>query len=108
MRILSVDLENIKSYRRQAIVLESGLNAICGLNGSGKTTVLEAIGFALFNHLPYNQAAFVREGEKTGTIRVRIEALDGRKYEVVRKVGSSSQYYVVDVESGVRPAERAP
>jgi len=106
MRLISVELENIKSYRRATIPLAEGVNAICGLNGSGKTTLLEAIGFALFDSLPYNQGAFLREGEKTGTVRVRLLAHDERVYEIVRKVGSGAGHYVADVESGTRIAER--
>ncbi|HEX8918095.1 MAG TPA: SMC family ATPase, partial [Chloroflexota bacterium] len=106
MQILSLELENIKSYQRQRIDFTAGLNAICGLNGSGKTTVLESIGFALFDHLPYSQGSFVREGEKSGTIRVRILARDDRPYEVVRRVGASSTYYVADADDGTRVVER--
>jgi len=89
-----------------AIDLTPGLNAVCGLNGSGKTTVLEAIGFVLFDYLPYSQQAFVREGEKTGTVRVRLLAKDGREWEVVRRIGGGNPYYVADVETGTRFAER--
>lgn len=107
MRIISLELENIKSYRGSTLIhLEEGINAVCGLNGSGKTTVLEAIGLALFNFLPYSQSAFVREGEKSGTIRVRLMDDDGRIYEIVRRVGGSSTYYVVDVETGTRLADQ--
>jgi exonuclease SbcC len=106
MRIRSLQLENIKSYTYAAVDFTSGVNAVCGLNGSGKTTILEAIGSALFDYLPYNQQAFLREGEKSGTIRVRIVARDGREYEVVRKIGSSGAYHVTDVETNTRLAER--
>ena len=107
MRIISLELENIKSYRGSTLIhLEEGINAVCGLNGSGKTTVLEAIGLALFNFLPYSQSAFVREGEKSGTIRVRLMDDDGRAYEIVRRVGGSSTYYVVDVETNTRLADQ--
>jgi exonuclease SbcC len=105
MKIASIELDNIKSYRRQTIYLTDGVNAIAGHNGSGKTTILEAIGFALFDYLPYPQSAFLREGEKTGTVRVRLQLNDGREYEVVRKVGSGAMYHVTDVESGVRLAD---
>src|SRR5947209_4571162 len=107
MRILSLELENIKSYGELAhIDFTTGLNAVCGLNGAGKTTILESIGFALFDFLAYNQAAFVREGEKSGTIRLHLIARDERGYEIVRRVGSSSQWYVTDIETGTRLAER--
>ncbi|GAC1513713.1 MAG: SMC family ATPase [Chloroflexota bacterium] len=108
MRIVSLELENVKSYVRERITFSDGLNAVCGLNGSGKTTILEAIGFALFDYLPYNQAAFVREGQKTATVRVRLVARNGREYEVVRRIGSGNPYYVVDVEHDRRLAERGP
>jgi DNA repair protein SbcC/Rad50 len=107
MRIVSLTLENIKSYGESTVIsFTGGLNAVSGQNGAGKTTVLEAIGFALFDYLPYPQGAFVREGQKTGTVRVRIVAPDDREYEVVRRVGSSSAWWVSDVETEVRLAER--
>jgi exonuclease SbcC len=107
MRIVSLTLENIKSYAEPTVIsFTGGLNAVSGQNGAGKTTVLEAIGFALFDYLPYPQAAFVREGQKTGTVRVRIVAPDDREYDVVRRVGSSSAWWVSDVETDVRLAER--
>lgn len=105
MKITSIDLDNIKSYRRQTIHLTDGVNAIAGHNGSGKTTILEAIGFALFDYLPYPQSAFLREGEKSGTVRVRLQLNDGREYEVVRRVGTGATYRVTDIESGVPLAD---
>src|SRR5579884_1674736 len=104
MLITSLVLENIKSYGYQEICFTEGLNAVCGLNGSGKTTLVEAIGHALFDYLPYDQKSFVREGERSGTIRVRLLARDGREYEVVRRIGGA--YYVADMETGMRLAER--
>jgi exonuclease SbcC len=107
MRITALELHNIKSYAEPTrIDLTEGVNAICGPNGSGKTTVLEAIGFVLFDYLPYPQAAFLREGQKTGTIRLSLVGRDGREYEVVRRVGSGATHFVTDRETGTRIAER--
>src|SRR5947209_5600888 len=107
MRITALELHNVKSYAEPTrIDLSNGVNAICGPNGSGKTTVLEAIGFALFDYLPYAQAAFLREGQKSGTIRLSLLGRDGREYEVVRRVGSGATHFVADAETGTRIAER--
>ena len=98
MRIAQIDLENVKSYRRESVVFTEGTNAICGPNGAGKSTLLEAIGFALFDSVPYTRRNFVREGEKTATVTVHLVSDDERTYQVVRKCGSSSRYYVYDPE----------
>lgn len=96
MIIKRVFLKNIKSYSEAEIELPLGITGISGLNGSGKSTVLEAIGYALFDCLPYTQAEFVRKGEKTGEVTVEIEAKDGLRYTVTRKCGSSQAYTFTD------------
>jgi exonuclease SbcC len=106
MRVTFLELHNVKSYAGPTrIDLTEGLNAICGANGSGKTTVLEAIGFALFDFQPYTRESFVREGERHGLVRVGLLARDGREYEIVRRAGGGT-YYVADLETGTHLAER--
>jgi len=105
MLVTRVELQNIKSYRDDVVTFMAGTNAICGENGAGKSTLLEAIGFALFDYLPYTHADFVREGEKTATVAVNfISNQDGREYQVVRRCGGSSDYYVYDPELDVKIA----
>jgi len=107
VRITCVELENIKSYRKVSIPLPLGTIAIRGHNGAGKSTFVEAIGFALFDSLPYDQSKFVREGEKSGTVTVTFaSALDEREYQVVRRCGSNSTWYIYDPELDARPAEQ--
>lgn len=98
MKIIQIDLENFKSYEDASVSFSSGTNAICGKNGAGKSSLLEAIGFAVFGYAPYKHEQLVREGEKTATVTVHVEGNDGRIYEMVRKCGSSNQYYVFDPE----------
>ena len=106
MQIVQVDLENVKSYRQAQIPFKAGTNAICGQNGAGKSTILEAIGFALFDYsLPFNQDDFVREGEKSATVTVHVVDREGRSYQIVRKCGSYSQYHVYDPELDERITE---
>lgn len=104
MWIKQIELRNIKSYRDpQAIQFAEGINAICGRNGAGKSTILEAVGLALFDVSPYRpKDLFVREGVRQGEVVVTIvDALDDREYQVVCPVGGG-QSYVYDPEINKR------
>ena len=99
MYITRVELKDVKSYTKSGpIWFAPGVNAISGPTGAGKSTILEAIGFALFDTLPYAQRQFVREGARRGEVVVSfVDALDEREYQVVRPVGGGS-LYVYDPE----------
>jgi exonuclease SbcC len=99
MQITQVELKNVKSYTdSRPIRFAPGVNTISGPTGGGKSTILEAIGFALFDTLPYAQRQFLREGAKRGEIVVSfIDALDEREYQVIRPVGIG-KLYVYDPE----------
>jgi len=99
MQILQVELENIKSYERASVEFAPGVNAIVGHNGAGKSTILEAIGFALFDSIPYKASDFLREGARTGSVAVTfVGSLDERPYRVERRLGGSHLYVAYDVE----------
>jgi exonuclease SbcC len=99
MQIVALELENVKSYAHARFAFTPGVNAIVGHNGAGKSTILEAIGFALFDALPYTTQEFVREGARTGTIAVTfLSTFDERPYRVERRFGGSNAYAVHDDE----------
>ena len=106
MLITRIELENIKSYRQIIIDFRRGTTAISGANGAGKSTIVEAIGFALFDFLPYNQAQFVREGEKYGHIVVHLIGSDDRPYVVDRRCGAGAFWSVYDCEADSRIEQR--
>ena len=88
--IESVTLEDFKSYAdRTTIELGDGVTAIVGENGSGKSTVQEAIGFALFDTHPFdNQDRLVRDGESSGHVEVTFRVVEtGEVYTVRRWAG---------------------
>ncbi len=107
MRIVSLELENTKSYAKSKIEFTDGVNAIVGHNGAGKSTVLEAIGFTLFDCLAgYKQSDFVREGTKSAEITVTLVSnLDERSYQVIRRCGSSNHHAVYDPDLGSKICE---
>ncbi|HEY8444767.1 MAG TPA: SMC family ATPase, partial [Bacilli bacterium] len=86
MIIKKVILENIKSYVYEEINLYQGINCILGLNGSGKSTIIESIGVALFNYSKGNLNQLLRYDEKKGRIVVNFIANDDREYIVERTI----------------------
>jgi exonuclease SbcC len=93
MLIKSVELKNVKSYQHETIEFLEGINGICGQNGNGKSTILEAIGYALFDYPPYKKIEdFRRQGEKSGYITVTVEGKDEIEYLIYRKLGGSDYY----------------
>lgn len=105
MHVTRVELENIKAYEHADFHFEPGTTAIVGRNGAGKTTILEAIAWTLFDNLEYSKDDFLRRGAKKGAARVTFQSdLDERQYTVYRDTGNG--YYIVDTALGVRLAER--
>lgn len=108
MKLISLTLENIKSYVKETISFYDGVNFISGPNGAGKSTIIEAVGYALFDSNPFSAIRqFIREGEKSGVISVVIEARDERLYRVERRLRqpSGGSWTVYDVESETELSE---
>lgn len=103
MLITHLELENFKSYTQAEVAFSPGTNAIIGANGAGKSSLLEAIGFALFNFKEHSLAHCLHEGSDAGGIVVRfISSYDEREYEVERRFNSktTTRYRVYDIELG--------
>lgn len=102
MMIKTIHLVNIKSYVDETIHFNDGINCILGLNGSGKSTIIEAIGMGLFNYNRYrNVSQMIRYKEKRGSIEIDFVADDGRVYQVIRSLKpQSSMVKILDVETG--------
>ena len=96
MQILSIHLNNIKSHRDTELVFSPGINVLSGANGAGKSTVFEAIGYALFGvdaqDFVSNVARFISIGAKSGRIAVIFQSDDGDIWKVTRTVGNSSKW----------------
>ncbi|HEY9909994.1 MAG TPA: SMC family ATPase, partial [Thermosynechococcaceae cyanobacterium] len=86
MEILSVTLKNFKSHSDRCFEFKPGTNAICGENGAGKTSILEAIAWTLFDYTgSYSKEDLVRNGSASAQARLAfVSSRDGRTYEVQR------------------------
>jgi exonuclease SbcC len=102
MLITRVQLSNYKSYANEVFHFPPGTNAIVGANGSGKSSILEAIGFVLFDYSEAAIGSYLREGATEGVALVSvISSLDEREYEVERRFGrTGGRCRVYDVALG--------
>lgn len=102
MEILSVTLKNFKSHGDRHFTFQPGTNAICGENGAGKTSILEAIAWVMFNHRgSYKNEDLIRNGSGSAQVTVAfISNRDSRTYEVQRC--TSRGYTIFDPQLGVK------
>ncbi len=105
MHISRVELENFKSHAHSVFEFERGTTSITGENGAGKTSIIEAIAWAVFDTLDYKKEDVVRRGSKKATVRVTFESgLDEREYIVYRD--SLTGYNVYDPRLKTRIADK--
>jgi len=96
MQLLSIHLKNIKSHRDKEYTFSSGINVLSGPNGIGKSTIFEAVGYALFGvdarDFVGNIDRFVTIGEKRGEVKVVFQPGDDETYQASRTVGANSKW----------------
>ena len=95
MLLQKIELESIKTHKHTVIPFQKGLNVLHGDNGSGKSTVLEMIGFVLFDYLKSKKHEdYVRDlhddKAEYGTVKIWITGLDDQTYMVERTIGKTS------------------
>ncbi|NJO72830.1 MAG: SMC family ATPase [Leptolyngbyaceae cyanobacterium RM1_406_9] len=102
MEILSVTLKNFKSHSDRHFQFQPGTNAICGENGAGKTSILEAIAWTLFNYRgAYKNEDLIRNGANSAQATVAfVSSRDTRTYEVQRC--TTRGYTLYDPQLGQR------
>ncbi|MBF2025162.1 MAG: SMC family ATPase [Oscillatoriales cyanobacterium C42_A2020_001] len=95
MQILSITLKNFKSHSDRCFIFQPGTNAICGENGAGKTSILEAIAWTLFDYTgDYTKEDLIRNGASSAQVRIAfVSPRDGRTYEVQRCTTKSYTIY---------------
>ncbi|MCW8859235.1 MAG: SMC family ATPase [Deltaproteobacteria bacterium] len=95
MQILSIQLKNIKSHRDTELHFSPGINVLSGPNGIGKSTIFEAIGYAMFGvdaqSFVGNVERFITIGAKRGEIAVQF-LIEEERFRVSRTVGTPSKW----------------
>jgi len=85
MILKSIKLENIRSYLNQQIDFPEGTVLLSGDIGSGKSSILLAIEFALFGvkRKDLSGSALLRHGKKTGSVELKL-GINGKEIIIKR------------------------
>ncbi len=97
MILKTVKLENIRSYTSQSIDFPYGSVLLSGDIGTGKSTILLAIEFALFGIIRTELSGehLLRHGKKEGSVELKFE-IDGKEYIIKRGLKKQKENIVQD------------
>src|SRR3989344_2523490 len=96
MKFKRIRMKNIRSYKEQEITFPDGSLLLAGDVGSGKTTVLLAIEYALIGLQPGQKgSSLLRNNSPSGEVDLEIE-MQGRKIIIERKLKRASKGVVND------------
>ena len=98
MRLISLELNDWRAYEHCLIEFPDGLIGVGGLNGAGKTTIVEAIGWVLFKHLRpgSKQGELRRQGTDGRATAVLVFQLEDTIYTVKRAAGGEAHLWIGD------------
>ena len=103
MIFTKLKLKNFKSHEHTVITFDRGISVIVGENGAGKSTILEAISFALFKqHTGKKIDDLVRNNSNAMSVELEFTS-NNRQYRIVREKRSnlkSSIYKKTSADSG--------
>lgn len=94
MKIKILELNNFKSFKgKTTISFKSGLTLITGLNGTGKSNIIDGINFALGKY--ETKTELIHEGEKEASVRIVLRAGNGNLISIFKTIdinGKKSLY----------------
>ncbi|MBD3216551.1 MAG: AAA family ATPase [Candidatus Lokiarchaeota archaeon] len=89
MQINYLKLKNFCNVVNEEIYFDNGLNLLIGDNGSGKSTILDAIQILLFNYAANPLKEYIRWGEKSFYLEMKFNHL-GKTFTIEYSYGNSS------------------
>ena len=92
MILKSIKLDNIRSYTSQEISFPDGSVLLSGDIGSGKSTILYGVEFALFGIMrgELSGTSLLRNGKNEGSVELKL-AVDGKEYVIKRTLKRSKE-----------------
>ena len=89
--ISDIKLHNFISHRDTSLLLDKGITIFVGHNGSGKSSIIDAITFALFGeHTRKSNKNLILRGASSSYVRL-IFYVNSKEYSAYRQIGSLGQ-----------------
>ncbi len=86
--IKSVELANFLSHPDTKLEFDNGVTVFVGENGAGKSSIIDAITFALFGqHTRKSNRGLIKRGSNQGFVKAEF-TVNGKDYQVERKIDS--------------------
>ncbi len=86
--IKSIELVDFLSHSDTKLELDNNTTVFVGHNGAGKSSIIDAITFALFGkHTRKNNKSLIRRGANQGFTKIEFSA-NGKNYQAIRKIDS--------------------
>ena len=84
--ITSIELGDFLAHSNTKLEFETGVTVFVGDNGAGKSSIIDAITFALFGqHTRKSNKSLIKRGTNQGFAKVGF-SINGKHYEAVRKI----------------------
>lgn len=84
--ITSIELGDFLSHSNTELEFENGVTVFVGDNGAGKSSIIDAITFALFGqHTRKSNKGLIKRGSNQGFAKVGF-SINGKQFEAVRKI----------------------
>ena len=100
MIIESMVMKNFKSHRNSKIEFNTGISIIMGGNGAGKSSILEAVTFALFKqHSGKKIEQLITIGQTKMSVELEFIS-NGRKYRVLRQRSKNVSKAKIEILEG--------
>ncbi|MGC8514640.1 MAG: AAA family ATPase [Thermoplasmata archaeon] len=96
MLIKSLELKHFLSHRETDLYFDRGINMIVGQNGAGKTSILDAIKFAMFGKDRARLSNPVSHGSSSCSVKLSFQ-VDEDTYEVMRSYGERQRDRVASI-----------
>jgi DNA replication and repair protein RecF len=96
MKLRSLNVENIRNHKHSRIEFTAGVNTLCGMNGQGKTSLLEAVSLCALSQsfVACPDIALVRRGAEYAAAVVQAETDLEAPYKVGVRIGLKERKHI--------------